>query len=98
MALRVAAEVEAELNEIWSYVATGSGDADIADRLIDSITECFFVLSKHPHLGGRRDYDLRAGLRSMTVADYVIIYRIDGRDALILHVFHGRRDLETLLH
>jgi len=79
MALRVAAEVEAELDEIWSYVATESGDADVADRLINSITDCFFTLSKHPHLD-------------------VLIYRIEGSDILILHVIHGRRDLETLLH
>jgi len=25
--------------------------------------------------------------------EYVIIYRIDGADTLILHVFHGRRDI-----
>ena len=98
MALRVAAEVEAELGEIWSYVATKSGDAEIADHLIDSIADCFFMLSKHPHLGRHRDYDLRPGLRSMTVAEYVLIYRIEGSDVLILHVIHGRRDLKTLLH
>lgn len=37
MALRVAPEVEAELDGMWSYVATESGDADVADRLINSM-------------------------------------------------------------
>jgi toxin ParE1/3/4 len=98
MALRVAAEVEAELDEIWSYVAAESGDADIAERLIDSIIEHFFILSKHPYLGRRRDYDLRRGLRSLSVGAYVVLHRIEGRDVIILHVLHGRRDLKTLLH
>jgi toxin ParE1/3/4 len=98
MALRVAAEVEAELDEIWSYVATESGDPDVADRLINSITDRFFMLSRHPHLGRRRDYDLRPSLRSLSVGGYVIIHRGEGRDVLILHVLHGRRDLKTLLH
>lgn len=88
MALRVAAEVEAELDEIWSYVATEGGNADVAERLINSITDHFFVLAKHPHLGRRRDYDLRPGLRSISVGAYVIIHRIEGRDVLILHVMH----------
>jgi toxin ParE1/3/4 len=98
MALRVAAEVEAELDEIWSYVATESGDTEVADRLINSITDRFFMLSKHPELGRRRDHDLRPGLRSLTVGQYVILHRIEGRDVLILHVLHGRRDLKTLLN
>jgi toxin ParE1/3/4 len=97
MALRVAAEAEAELDEIWSYVATESGDADVAERLINSITDHFFMLSKHPQLGRRRDHDLRPGLRSLSVGAYVIIHRIEGRDVLILHVTHGRRDLKTIL-
>jgi len=97
MALRVSAEAEAELDEIWLYVATESGDADTAQRLINSITDHFFILSKRPHMGRRRDHDLRPGLRSLSVGAYVIIHRIEGRDVLILHVYHGRRDLKTLL-
>ncbi len=56
------------------------------------------MLSRHPYLGRRRDYDLRPGLRSLPVAGYVIIHRIEERDVIILHVFHGRRDLKTLLN
>lgn len=97
MALRVSAEAEAELDKIWLYVATESGDAETAERLINSITDHFFLLSKHPHMGHRRDSDLRPGIRSLSVGAYVIIHRIDGRDVLILHVFHGRRDLKALL-
>jgi toxin ParE1/3/4 len=97
MAVRVATEVEADLDEIWSYVATESGDPDVAERLINSITSHFSMLSKHPQLGRRRDHDLRPGLRSLSVGAYVILHRIEGRDVIILHVLHGRRDLKTLL-
>jgi toxin ParE1/3/4 len=98
MRLRVAAEVEAELDEIWLYVAPESGDLNIASRLINSITDQFFRLSRHPHLGRRRDHDLRVGLRSSSSGAYVIVYRIEEGDVLILNVLHGRRDLKTLLH
>jgi toxin ParE1/3/4 len=97
MPLRVAAEVQIELDEIWRYVAAESGRPDVAERLINSITDHFFLLLKHPHMGRRRDHDLRPGLRSLSVGAYVIIHRMEERDVLILHVFHGRRDLETLL-
>lgn len=97
MALRIAAEVELELDEIWFYIAAESGSVDVAERWIDSITNHFWLLSKHPQLGRRRDHDLSPGLRSLAVGAYVIIHRIEGSDVLILHVIHGRRDLKTLL-
>jgi hypothetical protein len=31
------------------------------------------------------------------VGEYVIVYRIEEQDVLILHVFRGSRDLEALL-
>jgi len=58
MAHRVAPEVEAELDNNWYYVAKESGSIEIADRLIDSITERFFLLACHPHIGRHRDVDL----------------------------------------
>jgi toxin ParE1/3/4 len=96
MAHRLAPEVEAELDGIWYYTAKESGNIEVADRLIDSITDRFFLLAGHPYVGRRRDHDLRPGLRSFPVGEYVIIYRIEGDDVMILHVAHGRRDLEAL--
>jgi hypothetical protein len=45
MAHRVAPQAEAELDDIWYYVAKESGSIEIADRLIDSITERFYLLA-----------------------------------------------------
>lgn len=96
MAYRLAPEVETELDDIWYYIARESGNVEVADRLIDSISDRFFLLARHPNIGRRRDEDLRAGLRSFPVGEYVIIYRIAGHDVIILHVTHGRRDIEML--
>ncbi len=96
MAHRLAPEVETELDDIWYYIARESGNVEVADRLMDSITDRFFLLARHPNIGRRRDQDLRPGLRSFPVGDYVIIYRIEGDDVMILHVTHGRRDIEAL--
>ena len=96
MAHRLAPQVEAALDDIWYYIATESGNIEIADSVVDSITERFFLLANHPYLGRRRDEDLRPGLRTFSVHEYVIIYRIEDDDVLILHVAHGRRNIEAL--
>jgi plasmid stabilization system protein ParE len=70
MAHRIAPQAETEPDNIWYYVARESGSTEIADRLIDSITERFHLLACHPHIGRHRDEDLRPGLRSFPVGDY----------------------------
>jgi toxin ParE1/3/4 len=97
MAHRVAPEALAELDEIWLYIATASDSVEIADRLIDTLTSRFSLLAQFPHMGRRRDRDLRPGLRSFPVGEYIIIYHVEGADVLILHILRGSRDVQALL-
>jgi toxin ParE1/3/4 len=85
-----------DLDSIWYYLATESGSTEVADRLIDSITERFFLLAKYPHIGRRRDEDLRPGLRTFPVGKYVVIYRIQEGAVIILRVLHGSRNIDAL--
>jgi toxin ParE1/3/4 len=87
---------DSDLNDIWYYVACQSGSMDIADRLIGSIADRFFLLASHPHLGRARDEDLRPGLRTFPVGEYVIFYRIEGEDVVILRVLRGSRNIAAL--
>jgi toxin ParE1/3/4 len=89
-------QADSDLDSIWYYVAIESGSVEIADRLIDSIAERFLLIAKYPNIGRRRDADLRPGLRSFSVGEYVIIYRVQEEDALILRVLRGSRDFEAL--
>ena len=66
-------QADSDLDDIWYYVVTKSGSTKIADRLIDSITDRFLLLARHPRIGRARDEDLRAGLRSFPVGEYLII-------------------------
>lgn len=75
-----------DLDEIWYSVATRSGNLEVADRLIDAITDRFFLLASHPHIGRPRDPDLLPGLRSFPVGEYFIVYSIRDADVLILRV------------
>jgi toxin ParE1/3/4 len=96
MAHLVAPRAEADLDDIWLYVAKESGSMDVANRLIDSITDRFLFLAGFPHAGRARDRDFGIGSRSFPVGEYVIVYCVEGEDVFILRVVHGRRDLEML--
>jgi toxin ParE1/3/4 len=76
--------------------AKESGSIEIADRLVDSITDRFFILSGFPYIGRPRDEDFGVGHRSVAVGEYVIVYCLEAGDVLILRVAHGRRDIEAL--
>lgn len=96
MSHRVAQYAAADLDDIWYYVAKESGSTEIASRLIDSLTNRFLLLSRHPYLGRSREDDFGIGLRSFSVGEYVIVYRVENNnDVLILRVAHGRRDIDA---
>ena len=98
MAHRLSPRAEADLDDIWWYTATESGSTEIAQRQVATITQRFLLLSRYPLLGRARDEDLGQGRRSYPVRPYVIIYRLDGDDVLILRVPRGSRELEALLY
>jgi toxin ParE1/3/4 len=60
------------------------------------LADNFYLLSRSPHIGRRRDEDLRPGMRSFPVGEYVILYRVEGNDVRVLHVVRGSRDIEGL--
>src|SRR5437879_10793623 len=89
-----ATQADSDLDDIWYYVASKSGSIEIADRFIESITSRFSILASHPNIGRARDEDLRPGLRSFPVGEYVIIYRIQDEAVLILRVLRGSRNIQ----
>jgi toxin ParE1/3/4 len=93
---RIAPRAASDLDNIWLYVARDSGNIEIANKLIDSITDQFFLLASYPRLGRARDDDFGAGSRSLAVGEYVVVYCIEDEYVLILRVVHGRRDIESL--
>ena len=44
---RLAPEVEAELDDIWLYIARESGSMDIATHVVEKITEHFWLLARY---------------------------------------------------
>ena len=96
MAHRVAQRAEADLDDIWLYAAKESSSIEIANRLIDTITDRFFTLARFPYMGRSREGNFGPGYRSLPVGEYVIAYCFENEDVLVLRVVHGRRQLEDL--
>jgi toxin ParE1/3/4 len=96
MAHRVSQRAEADLDEIWLYVAKDSSSVETANRLIDTLTDHFFTLARLPYIGRARDEDIGPGFRSLPVGEYVIVYCVENEDVLVLRVVHGRRQLDEL--
>jgi toxin ParE1/3/4 len=92
----VSLHAKADLDRIWQYIREESGSAEIADRQIDAVIERFFLLAAHPRAGRARD-DLGPGSRSFPADSYVIVYRVEGEDVLILRVAHSRQDIRALM-
>jgi toxin ParE1/3/4 len=65
-------QARAELDGIWEFTAIKSGSIEIADRLVDTITEHLYLIASHPGAGRPRD-ELRPGYRSFPVGQYVIL-------------------------
>jgi len=97
MGHHVSPQAEADLDDIWFYVAKESGSIELATKMVDSFSDQFLLLGRYPHLGRPRDDDFGPGSRSIVVSEYVVVYCVEQNgDVLILRVVHGRRDLESL--
>ena len=88
---RVSRDAEFDLDEIFLYWAQRAG-LEAADRLIDSITERFWLLGEHPDAGKPLD-EIAVGVRCFPAGKCLIYYRRTRRRTEILHIFHGARSV-----
>ena len=93
MTYRLARRARRDVLEIWRHIAEDNERA--ADQFIDLLTHYFGLLGANPRAGRPRD-ELRPGYRSFPVGEYLILYRIMEPGVCIMHVVHGRRDIEAL--
>ena len=90
MRYRVSREAEQDLDEIFLYWAKRAG-LKVADRLVDSIADRFWLLGEHPEAGKSAE-EIAAGVRCFSAGKHLIYYRETRRGTDILHIFHGARD------
>jgi toxin ParE1/3/4 len=95
MPYRVSVYAREDLDRIFVYWAKRVS-VETADRLIDRITDRFWLLGEYPQ-AGKLCADIDPGVRSFPAGKYIIYYRTARRSTEILHVFHGARDQSIAL-
>lgn len=78
---------------IWDYVAARNPTA--ADELLRKFDAAVQLLSDYPHAGPERP-ELRPGLRSYPVDDYLLFYKPLRGGIELLRVVHGARNLRQV--
>lgn len=98
MAYRIVFTPEArdQLDHLHSYIGSAV-DAEIATRFADGILDHIATLSELPKRGTPRD-DLRPGMRTLAWRRRVTIaFLVEDSDVVVIGIFYGGRDFETLL-
>jgi len=90
---RITPQAEADLLEVWHYVAKG-GEAR-ADAFLDKVLEQCRQLAQFPRMGRTR-YNLAPNLRSFPVKKFVIFYRPVDDTVEIVRILYGGRDIESI--
>ena len=93
MVVRLSGVAKRDLDEIWLSLAKRNIAA--AGEAVERLSAKIVTLSDHPFRGRLRP-DLRPGIRSLTDGRYVILYRVADREAVVLRVLDGRRDIAAL--
>jgi toxin ParE1/3/4 len=86
--------VEADLAEIWAYVASEASEPS-ATRLLAKITGACDRLLTFPLSGATRD-QLAAGLRVLFEGNYAAYYLATDSEVILVRVLHGARDAAAI--
>ena len=89
MPYRVAASAERDLEQIFVYWARRVS-VETADRLIERISERFWLLGEYPE-AGKLCPEIAPGVRCFPAGRYIVYYRAARHATDILHIFHGAR-------
>lgn len=86
MTFRLSETAEAELDEIFEYIAKDKPGA--AGKVINSILDAIDQLT---HYAGSGRTGRREGTRELVRPPFVIVYRIEREVIDVLSIFHGGR-------
>jgi toxin ParE1/3/4 len=94
MNYRISRQADADIGQICDRIAEGNPDA--ADRLDDRIHEAIQRLARFPGVGHKRPDVSDKRYLFWAVGNYVIAYRIEAEEIVVVRVLHGARDFRKL--
>ncbi|PTW46847.1 toxin ParE1/3/4 [Sphingomonas faeni] len=75
-----------DVDDIWLYIARH--DPDAATRLVERLVSSVARLADYPESGSARP-EIGTGARSITVGNYLVLYRVERDSVDIVRVVHG---------
>jgi toxin ParE1/3/4 len=94
MKYRISRLADADIERICDHIATGNPAA--ADRLDEQIHQAIQLLAEFPGLGHTRADVKDKGYLFRAVGNYVIAYRVEQQELVVVRVVHGTRDFRKL--
>ncbi len=85
-----------DIEQIADYIAKQSGLVQ-SELFLSKLDAKFAKIAQFPNLGRQRD-EILAGIRSLSIGTYLILYMPIGEDVEIFRVISGYRDLSALFH
>lgn len=83
-----------DVDDIWLHIAADNPAA--ATRLVEGLAAGVARLADFPESGPARP-EIGAGARSVTLGNYLVLYRVGSDCVDIVRVIHGARDISRLL-
>jgi toxin ParE1/3/4 len=88
-------EAEAQLVDLYRYIAAEASPATAA-RFTAQIVDRCEALTAFPERGAPR-FDVRPGLRTQPFQRVMITYAVKGSKVIIIGIFYGGQDYESIL-
>ena len=94
MKFRISRRADSDIERICDAIAANNPNA--AERLDERLHAAMQLLARFPRLGHTRK-DVQDGRYLFwVVASYVIAYRVEGNEVVVVRVLHGARDFRRL--
>ena len=81
---------EADLRETLEYLCEHSEPA--AEAFANDLSSALRIVAGQPRMGRDRS-DVSNGARSIVLGRYVVFYRFDDDEIMVLRIIHGSRDI-----
>ena len=97
--LHLSPEAQADLSEIKAYIAEDLDNPQAALSTVAKITNTIRTLQEHALIGAVLSAitDVNSDYRYLVSGNYMIFYRVAGKDVFVDRILYGRRDYMRIL-
>ena len=96
--IHYSAESRRDLDDIWDYIVSELQNRVAAERVVDRILDAVERLKDFAEMGALLSVaDVGGDYRFLVSGNYMVFYRVNGRDVFIDRVLYGRRDYLRVL-